>query len=88
MTVVLRAVGFANGVPCPHAGQWLRSFDFEAHNGRGFGIFTQRRHRAMKFADTAAALAFWGRQSETKPLRPDGQPNKPLTALTVTIEKL
>ena len=32
---VMRAVGFENGVPCPHAGEWLESFDHDADGGRG-----------------------------------------------------
>ena len=47
---IIRAIGFANGVPCPHAGQWLKSFDHDAFDGTGFGEFTPSPVRAMKFA--------------------------------------
>jgi len=32
------------------------------------------------------AMIFWGTQSNTVPLRPDGKPNKPLTALSIEVE--
>ena len=88
MTCVIRAVAFANGIPCPHAGEWIEAFDHDAHDGEGFGVFTDRIEYARRFADGAEALAFWNRQSQVRPLRPDGEPNKPLTALTIVIETL
>lgn len=84
---VIKAVGFANGVHCPHAGQYLRKADFEAHRGRGFMTFTHDVRRAMRFNDVQDLMEFWRTQSRTVPLRPDGQPNRPLTALTIEIEE-
>lgn len=86
--VVIRALGFANGVPCPHEDEWLESFDHDAYNGRGYGTFTRKINHAKRFASKAEAFEFWGRQSAVKPLRPDGRPNKPLTALTIEIEQI
>lgn len=83
---LIRAVGFANGVPCPHEGQYLETFDFEASGGRGYGTFTPHAERALQFATAGDAIAFWRTPSATVPTRPDGQPNRPLTALTVEIE--
>jgi len=86
--IVIRALGFANGMSCPHENEWLKSFDHEAFNGQGHGVFTDRIEHAMRFADKGEALAFWNKQSTVRPLRPDGQPNKPLTALTAVIEEI
>jgi hypothetical protein len=88
MTVIIRAVEFADGTPCPHSGQWLVWFDHDADGGQGHGVFTSEPRRAMQFLDNADALQFWNRQSLVRPLRPDGQPNKPMTALSVLIEPL
>ena len=88
MSSVIRAVGFANGTPCPHAGQWLKSFDHDAFGGQGHGEFTDDLDRAMRFTNNGEAFEFWSRQSTVRPLRPDGKPNKPFTALTVSIERL
>jgi hypothetical protein len=84
----IQAVSFANGEECPHAGQWLRDFDHDAFGGQGYGSFTVRPHEAMQFESLEDALSFWNRQSTIKPFRPDGKPNKPLTALTVAVERL
>jgi hypothetical protein len=87
-SVVIRALGFANGMPCPHENEWLKNFDHEAFNGQGHGVFTDRIEHALRFAAKNAPLAFWNKQSTVRPLRPDGRPNKPLTALTVEIEEI
>lgn len=83
--VVIRAVAFANGEPCPHAGEFLKTFDHEAYDGRGFGTFTRHVAEAMHFPDHPAAFEFWRRVPKCKRRRPDGKPNRPLTALTVEI---
>lgn len=82
------AIRFANGNICPHSGQYLESFDFEAYNGQGYGTFTYDQADALRFPSQAAAMAFWNTQSKTQPLRYDGRPNKPLTALSCIIEPL
>jgi hypothetical protein len=87
MKYVIRAIAFANGAPCPHAGQWLAHFDVDALNGQGWGEFTDKILNAKKFNTFEQAMEFWGRQSKVQPWRPDGMPNKPLTALTAVIER-
>jgi hypothetical protein len=90
MTVlyVIRAVAFANGQPCPHTDELLESFDHDACGGRGYGEFTTRPSKAKHFASYNKALQFWAKCSTVKPVREDGWPNRPLTALTVVIESL
>jgi hypothetical protein len=44
------------------------------------------RDKAHKFASGAEALEAWGAVSKTRPVRPDGRPNKPLTALSIQVE--
>lgn len=78
------AMGFANGAPCPIMGQYLKAFDFDAHDGRGFGEFTRDPAKAMKFASIGEATAFWKTPSKVRPLREDGRPNRPLAATTIT----
>lgn len=80
------AINFANGAPCPIAGQYLQSFDFDAHDGRGFGVYTRDPAKAMRFPDLTAAVEFWRTQSKARPIRADGKPNRPLTSTTVTFE--
>lgn len=88
MSCVIIAMGFANGVPCPHEGEYLKAFDFEAYDGQGYGEFTKKIDEAKRFKDAAEAWSFWTTVPATRPLRPDGKPNKPLTALTIAIEPI
>jgi hypothetical protein len=83
--VVIQVVEFANGTPCPVAGKFLERFDFNAAGGLGYGEFTADPAKAKIFADAGEALKFWRTQSTIKPLRSDGQPNRPLTCTTVKI---
>ena len=78
---VIQAVGFANGMPCDHVGQYLESFDPDANGGRGCATWTPDLSKAMRFADVREAHEMWKRQSSVLPPRPDGKPNRPLTAL-------
>lgn len=84
----IRAYGFANGEPCPHAGQWLAHFDHDAYEGLGYGEFTDVNAQALEFHSFEDALEFRNRQSTVRPVRPDGKPNRPLTALTLAVELL
>ena len=88
MTYVIKAEGFVTNTPCPHAGQFVESFNHEAVNGRGYGCFTKDIRLAMQFATMGEAIAFWRRVPKNRPTRPDGKPNRPLTALTITIERM
>lgn len=88
MKWAIKAVTFANGQYCPHIGQYLESFDFDAFDGRGHGVFTKDKTRAMSFDQSSDAWLFWNSVSPVKPKRDDGHPNRPLTALTVVIEQV
>jgi hypothetical protein len=68
--------------------QYLVSFDFDAMRGTGYGIFTDKPEHAMRFKTLRDAMEFWRTQSTIKPLRPDGMPNRPLTASTISIFKV
>lgn len=88
MSYVIRVEGFADGAPCPVAGWFVQSFDHDAAGGLGSGDFTLNPRRALRFGSRTMALLFWRQQSRKRPLRPDGQPNRPLTASSVTIAPL
>lgn len=65
---------------------WLQSFDLDANEGRGFVGITQVESEAMVFPDFRAAFETWRKTSEKYPVRPDGKPNRPLTAYTAEIK--
>lgn len=81
----IKVLGFADDSPCPVAGGYLESFDHEAENGRGYGTFTREIGKAMVFAGPDTAFEFWRRVPKCRPLRPDGKPNRPLTATTIEL---
>jgi hypothetical protein len=69
-------------------GTWLQRYDPDAYEGHGEVVATMDPADAMRFADTAAAMEEWKRPSTVRPTRADGEPNRPLSALTVSIEEL
>jgi hypothetical protein len=69
-------------------GAWLKSYDPEAHDGRGDATWTNDPAQAQQFASAMEAHRFWRQPSRTRPRRADGQPNRPLTAFSVSIEAL
>lgn len=83
--VILQVLGDALIGRAPPKPTFIKGCDFEADGGRGLPVFTQKREDAKKFDDAAQALDYWKTQSQTVPLRPDGKPNRPLTAFNVTI---
>lgn len=80
---VMVLLGFANGQDMPHAGTFLRGFDFDAHDGVGQLDCTPHLHMAKVFEGVAGVMEFWKTQSTVRPLREDGKPNRPLTAATI-----
>lgn len=87
MSFVILAIGFAGGHDCPHAGQYLETFDHDTADGLGYGEFTADLTKAKRFDTFKDAFEFWRQQSKTRPRRwyGDRGPNRPLTALTVEI---
>lgn len=85
MSFLIRIVAAADGTPCPEAGCYVRQYTPDGYDGRGRMIATARRELARLYPDAVAAWADWRRVSATHPRRPDGKPNRPLTAYTVEL---
>ena len=64
-------------------GQYLETYDPDAYDGLGYATWTDDPDKAMRFDDAMSVLMFWRQQSSARPLRDDGEPNRPLTAYTV-----
>ena len=73
-------IAWADGDPVE---LWLASFDVNANEGRGAIGFTSNEAKALRFASLFDVLETWRRVSNVRPIRPDGLPNRPLTALTI-----
>jgi hypothetical protein len=81
----IRIVHLATGQPSGADGQWVKSYTPDGHGGRGDLLLTENKHEAKVYANAAAAMEEWRRVSSTHPTRPDGKPNRPMTAFTVEI---
>jgi len=79
--IVIKLFSVGEGVPLGY----LQSCNFEAGNDEVTGDVKATRFldKAMTFPDIAAAVAYRQTQSVRVPLRPDGQPNCPLTKFTM-----
>lgn len=87
---VIKFLGYAGEHPSSAMlsrlrGQYLKSTDFEANAGVGHTILTKSVSEAMTFPTTDAAVKFYNTQSRSRPLRDDGEPNRPLTAFCVYV---
>lgn len=64
-------------------GQMLASYDPDAYEGYGEATWTRDPALAMIFPHQLAVLATWKVIPMSRPRRPDGQPNRPLTVFTI-----
>lgn len=84
---IMKVVGLADGRMTPVDGTYLVQMDVDARAGRGMVETSLDRTKARQFDSAAAALEYWRRPSTVTPTRPDGKPNRPLTAYTVEVEE-
>jgi hypothetical protein len=87
---VMRCVGVAVlGMPEFMVGQMLKAHDPNRYSdGRGWSEWTDDVRFARKFTSAADALDFWRQVSTVRPLRPDGQPNRPLTCYHIEVVRV
>lgn len=64
---------------------YVRRFDPDANGGLGEVIWTQDVRLAWRFRDQVEAMEYWRQPSTVLPLRPDGKPNRPLTAYSISV---
>lgn len=81
---VLQIEGFADGSPTDVAGHYVVAYDPD-----GALELTPDRIKARHFLSARDAFLTWRAQaSPPNHLRPDGKPNRPLTAFTVKVERV
>lgn len=84
--MTLRLLGLYNGVVTPDDGKYVVDYDPEPRlSSRGEWVYlitTDDPSKARQFSSAADAMEYWRRSYG---LRPDGKPNRPLTAYTVEI---
>lgn len=76
------AMPWSDDVP---VGDFLSGWDLEYAGGVGAAWWTPNLDEAFRFPHAAAAMEAYRARSKTRPIRPDGQPNRPLTAYTVEV---
>ena len=82
--VLIQCWGMANGEQTDAFGQLLKNYDPDFMGGLGRADWTHDASRALKFDDHKAALEFYRQTSRVKTTRPDGRPNRPLTAFNLS----
>lgn len=83
---VLRVVCVADGSPTPLAGRYVRRWHPSATRpGLPMVDATDDATKARSFATAAEAYAYWTEVNRKHPVRPDGQPNRPMTAYTCEV---
>ena len=82
----IKIIGLGATGPLADRDLWLATWNVDALDGRGDVVVTPEEAGAATFPDVGAAWRAWGQQSRVRPLRPDGRPNRPLTAYTIEIE--
>ena len=68
--------------------RYLEAFNADALGGIGIIRLTNDLSAARRFDSFEAVMACWKTVSTVRPRRPDGKPNRPLTAYTIQPEEL
>ena len=88
---IIRLIALANGEPSPIDGQYVVDYDPSRDgtdtNGNPIGCYlvTDANPMRARQYSVSEALETWNKVDIRNPTRPDGRPNKPLTAYTVEI---
>jgi hypothetical protein len=92
MKNVMRIVGLVQGGTTPIDGLYLMEYD-PGRDGTLGGqpitahiLCTPLKELAMKFDSLVELTETWKRTDPRNPTRPDGRPNRPLTAFTIESE--
>lgn len=95
MPYVFRVLGVASQGDLDLDGppRYLAGYDVDYQptpnvNLSGIADITKDLAEAMRFPTREAAFAAWSQQSTVLPLRPDGEPNRPLTAYSMTLQEV
>jgi hypothetical protein len=84
MAVVIRLIEWADGRPLNCAGQYIERVDVQAApESDTWLVPTPKLSRARRWPNIAAAFETYREVLLSQPIRRDGQPNRPLTGITV-----
>lgn len=80
MAWLMRVAGYPDGRSTPHDGEFLRSVNLEANHGFGLISTTPNPRHARKFQSLEEGFGLMRSSPLGRLFRPDGKPNRPLTA--------
>lgn len=88
----IKIIGLAVGQPTPADGEYVVEYD-PSRPGRDANgeellchlVTTPDPNEALELPTKMEAFELWRSVDQRQPLRPDGRPNRPLTAYTVDI---
>lgn len=78
------ALAMAARINAVQYGPYLEWSDPNARKGKGHDRWTDDVAKAKRFPSFQEAMTCWQAQSTVRPLRPDGLPNRPMTAYSVS----
>jgi hypothetical protein len=84
--VVMQILGYASGEHCEVAGAYVFSVNIQTIPDLNWLRITWDKAEALRFKDTVEAFKVFNEVLQSVPVRPDGKPNKPLTAFNLLIE--
>lgn len=87
MSVIVKVMAYSNGRGSPHDGRYVVHWNPHTRFGVCEVHTTGNRALAHRFADYEAVMRDWKTVSDVQPTRPDGEPNRPLTALIIESER-
>lgn len=86
---VLRIIGLQGKMMDPHAespiGKFITGFRPLAYDGLGEVLFSPNLPDALAFETADEAIGYYRQVPRHRPVKPDGKPNRPLTAFTVEV---
>jgi hypothetical protein len=84
----LKIVGLANGQPSQYDGQYIVRCEPVGEPGSAVLDTTTDIQKARRFNGIVEATEYWQQADPRMPVRPDGKPNRPLTAFSVEIARV
>jgi hypothetical protein len=89
MSCIAKIVGWANGLPCEAAGQYIKSVDVQLAPLTDQWLTTTRNiNKARTWETPGDFMKTYHEVLKSDPVREDGKPNRPLTALTIVVHRL
>lgn len=86
--VTVQVLGTARGEATVYDGQYVARWSPHTEYGACALETTPDRAQARVFASMSEALEEYRTISNVEPTRPDGRPNRPLTGLSIEIERV